>query len=674
MLLVKSKIGPFKSIETPATTQLDPQVTVLVGMNEAGKTAFLQALYKAASIEESVKYKVTEDYPRKNLTSYQKKAEEDGPDEVVILTYRLEAGEIDEINKKHSTSLKTSFEFSLAHTYANKSTVSISIDETPVIASLLASASLSGDSRKAAAPAKSIVGLVELLKAVPERTPTDDEFLAALELRIKAASDASPGWKTTVVAFEVWTKSISSKVPKFLYFDDYYLLPGKVNLPDLQQRVSQAIANPSNLEPKHRAVIALLRMAEIKLEDLTNPDGYEEIKAKLEAISNSITDQVFNYWKQNDSLEVEFDIRPDPVDQVPFNSGPNLYIRIRNKKHRVTVPFEQRSKGFIWFFSFLVWFDAVQYQTAKKSAQPLVLLLDEPGLSLHALAQADFLAYIDELARKHQVIYTTHSPFMIHSDRLHQVRIVEDKEKIGTTVSENLSGSNPKTIFPLQAALGYSIAQNLFISKRNLLVEGPADLIYLKHFSEALEAVGRTGLRDDITIVPTGGLDKVATFVALLGGNSLEFAVVYDHSGKPEPHIDTLIREKLLPAKSALTYAKFTMTPKTKGAPHATLVPSDVEDMFSVGTYLDLFNATFVDKLGGQKIAEKDLPTGDRIVERLNRHLATASITIRPSGGFNHYSVASYLASHPPKKSDSVALDRFEDLFKSVNALFSAPE
>src|SRR5205085_1708806 len=100
----------------------------------------------------------------------------------------------------------------------------------------------------------------------------------------------------------------------------------------------------------------------------------------------------------------------DPNDEAPFNNGPNLYIRIANNRHRgVTTPFKQRSRGFIWFFSFLVWFDSVQHQLAhaKEQTRPLILLLDEPGLSLHALAQKDLLRYIDDLAQRHQVIYST---------------------------------------------------------------------------------------------------------------------------------------------------------------------------------------------------------------------------------------------------------------------------
>ena len=293
------------------------------------------------------------------------------------------------------------------------------------------------------------------------------------------------------LSYAVWSTFGQPRIPKFLYFDDYYLLPGKLNLAEFQQHIEASKQNPAILGVGDRTVLSLLRMAGIDVEELTAQTGYEDIKAKLESISNSITDKIFEYWKQNQELDVEFDIRPDPKDLAPFNNGNNLYIRIRNRRHRVSVPFSQRSKGFIWFFSFIVWFETIKDQLGTDA--DLILLLDEPGLSLHALAQADLLRYIDELSEDHQICYTTHSPFMVHSDRLDHVRTVEDKPTEGTKISDNVSGSDPKTIFPLQAALGYTIAQNLFISKRNLLVEGPADLVYLRFFSNVLEGRGRDG-------------------------------------------------------------------------------------------------------------------------------------------------------------------------------------
>jgi len=296
----------------------------------------------------------------------------------------------------------------------------------------------------------------------------------------------------------------------------------------------------------------------------------------------------------------------------------------------------------------------------------LILLLDEPGLSLHALAQRDFLHYIDQLAEKHQVLYSTHSPFMLHSDRLNQVRVVEDREKVGTVISDNLQGADPRTIFPLQAALGWTIAQNLFISERNLIVEGPSELVYLRVAGSILEGVGRTGLRDDVTLVPAGGLDKVVTFVALLGASGLKLGVLHDYRGSPEQKLVDLVRQKMISPKAVLNVSQF----RDLSSLGANGKASDVEDLLPVAMYVDYFNTTFSKQLNGIRVVESDLPPGDRIVDRIERHLSAKGIQTRPSGGFNHYLVASNFGSSPPATLDSDTLARFEALFKAVNSIY----
>ena len=123
------------------------------------------------------------------------------------------------------------------------------------------------------------------------------------------------------------------------------------------------------------------------------------------------------------------------------------------------------------------------------------------------MAQHDLLRFIEDLSHEYQIIYTTHSPFMIESDKLQRVRTVLEMQD-GTHVSDCLQEKDPNTIFPLQAALGYTIAQNLFVSEKNLLVEGIADLVYLNILSNTLCESGREGLKSNITIVPVGGADK----------------------------------------------------------------------------------------------------------------------------------------------------------------------
>ncbi|MGZ5192156.1 MAG: ATP-dependent nuclease, partial [Flavisolibacter sp.] len=246
------------------------------------------------------------------------------------------------------------------------------------------------------------------------------------------------------------------------------------------------------------------------------------------------------------------------------------------------------------------------------------------GLALHALAQSDFLRYIDELAKKHQVLYTTHSPFMVHSNRLNQVRMVEDKEKVGTVISDNLSGSDPRTIFPLQAALGWTIAQNLFISERNLLVEGASDLIYLNSISALLKEQGRTGLREDVTIVPVGGLDNVVTFIALLDANDLKIAVLYDYDGKPKQKLQEIVKEKIISSKAVLNATQFRNLNELGKDGQA----SDTEDLFEPKFYLGYFNKTFTKELKGANINESELPERERIIDRIECYLKDKKLSL----------------------------------------------
>ncbi len=75
----------------------------------------------------------------------------------------------------------------------------------------------------------------------------------------------------------------------------------------------------------------------------------------------------------------------------------------------VEVELDQRSEGFRWPASFFVVFRA----QAKEKLTNAILLLDEPGLHLHALKQREFRRTLDKLAQDNQIVYTTHSPFMV---------------------------------------------------------------------------------------------------------------------------------------------------------------------------------------------------------------------------------------------------------------------
>ena len=125
------------------------------------------------------------------------------------------------------------------------------------------------------------------------------------------------------------------------------------------------------------------------------------------------------------------------------------------------------------------------------------------------------MALIDQrLAPKHQVIYTTHSPFMINLDGLNSVRTVQDVDSRGTVISDDVLNNDPETVFPLQVALGYQMAQTLFLAPHCLMVNGASDLIYLQVLGDIVASHGRSRLDPRWVVIPVGGTDNLPTFVS----------------------------------------------------------------------------------------------------------------------------------------------------------------
>ena len=193
-------------------------------------------------------------------------------------------------------------------------------------------------------------------------------------------------------------------------------MKGQDNIDALMDRVSN-----NELEESDHPLLGLIDLAGLSLQQLIDADETETLIARLEAAGNQLTQSVLRYWSQNRHIRMKFDIRAArPQDGPGMETGTNIWGRVEDTQHMVTTPLRTRSRGFVWFFSFLAW-----YSKLRKEQSSLILLLDEPGLSLHAKAQADLLNYFEqELVPYHQLIYTTHSPFMVDAAHFDRVRIV----------------------------------------------------------------------------------------------------------------------------------------------------------------------------------------------------------------------------------------------------------
>jgi hypothetical protein len=487
------------------------------------------------------------------------------------------------------------------------------------------------------------------------------ESEAAKQVRAKIATVLKTDLETYV-----WKEHLKACLPKFLYFDEYYQMEGHVNVEQLKKRQAE-----NKLYDSDRPMLGLIELARLNLDELISPKNTQALINKLEGASNFLSKQIFKYWTQNQHISVRFDIRPglagDPED---MRQGNNLWASIYDSAHSVTIRLGTRSRGFIWFFSFLAWFSQ-----QRRSNQPLILLLDEPGLFLHASAQADLLRYIEvELKPHHQVVYTSHSPFMVEPDHFERVRIVRDRsmearegdkplpdDQTGSKVLSDILEADEGSLFPLQGALGYDITQTLFVGPNSLIVEGVSDMFYIDAMTAILERNGREGLNTKWTMSPVGGASKVPSFVALFRSQKgLKMATLIDIQKKEQQAVENLYKQKLLKKQQVLTFAEFTNKSE-----------ADIEDMFDVPFYLEIVNAEYATELQ-KRVVESDLPAHPRIVVRLEKYFDANPL--KTSSRFNHYRPARYFAENSEDlaaKLSSSTLQRFEDAFKRLNALLS---
>ena len=197
----------------------------------------------------------------------------------------------------------------------------------------------------------------------------------------------------------------------------------------------------------------------------------------------------------------------------------------------VEVELDQRSEGFQWMVSFYVVF----FAEASDKHKNAILLLDEPGQSLHALKQAEFRETLSKLSAKNQTIYTTHSPFLVGTDELDKVRVVEMVDRtVGTKVHLSLTATDDGAILPLQEALGYDLAQSMFFHRKNLVLEGLTDMWYLESLSSLLTEGGRTGINEQIAMIPANCASKVVYFATILKAQHLKIAALLDSDAEGE--------------------------------------------------------------------------------------------------------------------------------------------
>lgn len=573
--LRKFRVTNFRSVEDSGWVEVD-EVTALIGTNESGKTNVLLPLWKLNPAKEGAVHP-TSDYPRKHYNTIrhetpkpvfieaifdvgadlaQRLADKTGmpPDQMreVKISRRFEGDLIVDfpnavpartIDKTRASSLLDSAEMELTQTPALKTEEDL---KTTAIAAVA-----SGKSKVAAYEEVADTQIDELLSALstvktdgaPKTSSIVPRFLRLTDELMELKREISREHPRDVDAA---VKLVLEQLPKFVYYSNYGNLDSEIYLPHVIQNLKRKDLG-SKEEAKARTLKVLFEFVKLQpqeilelgrdFKDPQNPNrqpteaeiaGIAEKKKQrsilLQSASTLLTTQFRDWWKQG---KYRFRFEAD---------GDHFRIWVSDDKRPEEIELEGRSTGLQWFLSFYLVF-LVESADAHQGA---ILLLDEPGISLHPLAQRDLSAFFDSLSETNQMIYTSHSPFLVDADRLDRTRKVYVDDNGSSRVTADLRASDGDVTqrgagYAVYTALGLTVAESLLLGCEPIVVEGVSDQHYLTAIKTLLIAAGRLKPGRELVFPPTGGTKGVKAVVSIIGGRNEELPVALfdsDAAGK----------------------------------------------------------------------------------------------------------------------------------------------
>lgn len=598
MRLIKARIQNYRSIKDTGWFEIEELKTILVGPNEAGKTVILQALQKLSRPEGVDGFDAIRDYPRSLYND--------------ITTGKVDVKDIKVVeghfalDDKDKENIPTDFHdciYVLTRYLNNKGfyylknapkervysdvkkdllRMSAHVDKNYVkdennINSVKPSESLK-DITKGLVDDKIILdSTVQQIKKwleenyflVEEDNKLEEARYSRLEEQLEFNSK-----------IEKIKEDINLRKPVFVLFNNFFKVKPVIHLEHLADRIDTNLMDDDKYyDYGNLCLLKLLGFKPRKLSDIGNTpspkkDDLEGMKSyrdlldnrtyQLDAASIRLTKEIKDIWNPNPN-------RPEAEKIIISADGQYLKVSVEDDIG-VKIELDQRSEGFQWLVSFYVVFFAEAMDKHKNA----ILLLDEPGMSLHGLKQRDFRKTLSKLSEKNQTIYTTHSPFLVGPDELDIVRVVELKDREeGTKVHTTISSSDPAGLLPLQEALGYDLAQSLFTQKKNLILEGLTDYWYIEATSALLRQANVANLDNKIALVFANTAGKVVYYATILHAQKLKIAALLDsdsagdQAAQQENLIHTLGNKNIFRTKD---YCKNVTKPEIEDLLRETLI------------------------------------------------------------------------------------------------------
>ena len=276
--------------------------------------------------------------------------------------------------------------------------------------------------------------------------------------------------------------------PRFVYFSDYKKIYGNINLNEyIRETTEERGDSIEYIEEfdKAETVRNLFYLAELDIRELENVKNSPSKCIKLlNAASSRLTKKLNPAWK-GDPIYVDLRYNPGNIMSVVI-SDVHKDGTITN-----TGLLNRRAEGFKWTFSFIVNFAA---ETQRAELKEAILLLDEPARNLHPTQQMGISELLKNLAGSNQVLYATHSPFMIFDYTPGNLLVVElDKRKHLSRIFYDYWNADDKTLTPILYGLCRGQVESIVDreigtnSRPVIIVETMSDSMYLNAFDKLLQ-------------------------------------------------------------------------------------------------------------------------------------------------------------------------------------------
>jgi len=324
---------------------------------------------------------------------------------------------------------------------------------------------------------------------------------------------------------------IMEKCPVFEFFEDFSsLLPNKIDLED--------IINENQQTEGYKASRSFLSVAGLD-SVFFREKNHRILKQKIENLNTEITINFHDYWSQHvgkdSKIRLNFELEHYDYTHPEKSGKPYLEFWIKDNNERLYP--KQRSRGVRWFLSFYLELKAA----AKNQNISRIILIDEPGLSLHARAQEDVLKVFEDLKESMQIIYCTHSPHLIDMNKLYRILAVQRADELDdrseTVIFDpaSLHSASSDTLSPVYTLMGLRVNNQDFIkSGKNIIVEDTLTYYYLNIFSRMLNYY------PEYSFIPSTGLTTIPVLANILLGWRVDFSVLLLGVNRPVKVIQEL--------------------------------------------------------------------------------------------------------------------------------------